>query len=97
MAVESQAGDVLLHLKSGAVVSGDRLLVATGRRPNFEAGEPSGLEQTERGWLKGDPQTLGEGPAAYRAGASTSARRPATIERAPHGQVSPLRQGGWDI
>ena len=58
VAVESQAADVVLHLKSGAVVAGDRLLVATGRRPNFEAWLGAGLTQTERGWLKVDPATL---------------------------------------
>jgi len=58
LAVEKQASDVVLHLKSGAVVSGDRLLVATGRRPNFEAWRQAGLAQTERGWLKVDPATL---------------------------------------
>jgi pyruvate/2-oxoglutarate dehydrogenase complex dihydrolipoamide dehydrogenase (E3) component len=56
--VEGQAADVVLHLKSGAVVAGDRLLVATGRRANFEAWLGAGLTQTERGWLKVDPATL---------------------------------------
>src|SRR5205823_6326374 len=45
VAVETQASDIVLHLKSGAVVSGDRLLVATGRRPNYEAWKPAGLAQ----------------------------------------------------
>src|SRR5258708_24914139 len=58
VAVEGQAADVVLHLKSGAVVAGDRLLVATGRRPNFEAWLGAGLTQTERGWLRVDPATL---------------------------------------
>src|SRR5438477_1428558 len=48
VAVETQASDVVLHLKSGAIVSGDRLLVATGRRPNFEAWRPAGLAPTGR-------------------------------------------------
>ena len=68
VAVEKQAGDTVLHLKSGSIVSGDRLLVATGRRPNFEAWKPTGLEQTERGWLKVDPQTLEARPGVYGAG-----------------------------
>ena len=68
VAVEMQAADVVLHLKSGAVVSGDRLLVATGRRPNFEAWKPAGLAQTERGWLKVDPQTLLARDGVYGAG-----------------------------
>jgi pyruvate/2-oxoglutarate dehydrogenase complex dihydrolipoamide dehydrogenase (E3) component len=58
VAVEGQAAAVVLHLKSGAIVAGDRLLVATGRRPNFEAWLGAGLTQTERGWLKVDPATL---------------------------------------
>ena len=58
VAVEGQAADVVLHLKSGAVVAGDRLLVATGRRANFEAWLGAGLTQTERGWLRVDPATL---------------------------------------
>jgi pyruvate/2-oxoglutarate dehydrogenase complex dihydrolipoamide dehydrogenase (E3) component len=61
IAVEKQFGGIAPRLggraplKSGAVVSGDRLLVATGRRPNVEAWRATGLAQTERGWLKVDP------------------------------------------
>jgi pyruvate/2-oxoglutarate dehydrogenase complex dihydrolipoamide dehydrogenase (E3) component len=68
VAVEKQASDVVLHLKSGAIVSGDRLLVATGRRPNVEAWRPAGLTQTERGWLKVDPQTLEARAGIFGAG-----------------------------
>ena len=68
VAVEVQATDVVLHLKSGALVAGDRLLVATGRRPNFEAWKPAGLTQTERGWLKVDPLTLEARAGIYGAG-----------------------------
>ena len=68
VAVEMQAADVVLHLKSGALVAGDRLLVATGRRPNFEAWKPAGLTQTERGWLKVDPLTLEARDGIYGAG-----------------------------
>jgi pyruvate/2-oxoglutarate dehydrogenase complex dihydrolipoamide dehydrogenase (E3) component len=68
VAVEKQAADVVLHMKSGALVSGDRLLVATGRRPNFEAWKPAGLAQTERGWLKVDPETLLARDGIYGAG-----------------------------
>jgi pyruvate/2-oxoglutarate dehydrogenase complex dihydrolipoamide dehydrogenase (E3) component len=49
---------VVMHLKSGATVRADRLLVATGRRPNLDAWRAAGLPQTERGWLKVDPETL---------------------------------------
>ena len=68
VAVEKQASDIVLHLKSGAIVAGDRLLVATGRRPNFEAWKPAGLVQTERGWLKVDPLTLEVRDGIYGAG-----------------------------
>src|SRR5262249_41526757 len=59
---------VALRLKSGAMVKADRLLVATGRRPNDEAWGAIGLPQTERGWLKVDPATLEAAPGVYGAG-----------------------------
>src|SRR5579864_7634022 len=68
VAVENHASQVVLHLKSGAVVSADRLLVATGRRANFEAWKETGLAQTERGWLKVDPETLEAHAGVYGAG-----------------------------
>src|SRR5207248_2163691 len=68
VAVENQASDVVLHLKSGAIVSGDRLLVATGRRPNYEAWKGAGLTQTDRGWLKVDSATLEVRDGIYGAG-----------------------------
>jgi pyruvate/2-oxoglutarate dehydrogenase complex dihydrolipoamide dehydrogenase (E3) component len=59
---------VVVMLKSGRRVAAERLLVATGRRANFEAWEPAGLPRTERGWLKVDPATLESGPGVYGAG-----------------------------
>jgi pyruvate/2-oxoglutarate dehydrogenase complex dihydrolipoamide dehydrogenase (E3) component len=59
---------VIVRLKSGAVVRADRLLVATGRRPNSEAWSAAGLPKTERGWLKVDPTTLEVCPGVYGAG-----------------------------
>jgi pyruvate/2-oxoglutarate dehydrogenase complex dihydrolipoamide dehydrogenase (E3) component len=59
---------VAVHLKSGAMVSADRLLVATGRRANAEAWRAAGLPQTERGWLKVDPATLEARPGVFGAG-----------------------------
>jgi pyruvate/2-oxoglutarate dehydrogenase complex dihydrolipoamide dehydrogenase (E3) component len=66
-AVEKRS-EVTVHLKSGAVVSADRLLVATGRRPNAEAWRATGVAQTERGWLKVDPETLEARPGVFGAG-----------------------------
>lgn len=62
------AAAVEVRLKSGAVVTADRLLVATGRRPNAEAWRDARLPQTERGWLKVDPATLEAQPGVYGAG-----------------------------
>jgi len=63
-----QRSSVIVHLKSGAVVRADRLLVATGRRPNAEAWNAAGLAKTERGWLKVDPVTLEAQPGVFGAG-----------------------------
>jgi pyruvate/2-oxoglutarate dehydrogenase complex dihydrolipoamide dehydrogenase (E3) component len=59
---------VRLDLQSGATVSADRLVVATGRRPNTEAWQAAGLPQTERGWLKVHPETLEAQPGVFGAG-----------------------------
>jgi pyruvate/2-oxoglutarate dehydrogenase complex dihydrolipoamide dehydrogenase (E3) component len=63
-----QRSAVVVHLKSGAAVSADRLLVATGRRPNAEAWRATGIPQTERGWLKVDPATLEAQAGVFGAG-----------------------------
>lgn len=63
-----QRSSVVVHLKSGAMVRADRLLVATGRRANAEAWRAAGLPQTERGWLKVDPATLEVCPGVFAAG-----------------------------
>jgi len=67
-APSDQRSAVVVHLKSGAVISADRLLVATGRRPNAEAWRAAGLAQTDRGWLKVDSATLEAQPGVYGAG-----------------------------
>ena len=67
-ALSHQPSAVVVHLKSGVAVSADRLLVATGRRPNVEAWRATGLAQTERGWLKVDPATLEVQPGVFGAG-----------------------------
>jgi pyruvate/2-oxoglutarate dehydrogenase complex dihydrolipoamide dehydrogenase (E3) component len=66
--VEKTDSGVLVKLKSGASVAAERLLVATGRRPNVEAWDAAGLPKTERGWLKVDPSTLETAPGVYGAG-----------------------------
>jgi len=86
---------VVLHLKSGEVVSADRLLVATGRRANAEAWRDAGLAQTERGWLKVDPTTLEARPGVFGAGDVTGLGG-FTHLAYYHGQVVARRLRGVD-
>ena len=94
-AVERHGASVVLHLKSGAIVNADRLLVATGRRPNVEAWRESGLAQTERGWLKVDPATLEAHADVYGAGDVTGLGG-FTHLAYYHGQVIARRLRGED-
>jgi pyruvate/2-oxoglutarate dehydrogenase complex dihydrolipoamide dehydrogenase (E3) component len=88
-------GAVVLHLKSGAMVSADRLLVATGRRANVEAWRAVGLAQTERGWLKVDTATLEAQPGIFGAGDVTGLGG-FTHLAYYHGQVIARRLRGVD-
>jgi pyruvate/2-oxoglutarate dehydrogenase complex dihydrolipoamide dehydrogenase (E3) component len=96
VAVEKHASQVVVHLKSGAIVSADRLLVATGRRPNFEAWRSAGLPQTERGWLKVDPETLEAHDGVYGVGDVTGLGG-FTHLAYYHGQVVARRLRGMDV
>jgi pyruvate/2-oxoglutarate dehydrogenase complex dihydrolipoamide dehydrogenase (E3) component len=86
---------VLVRLKSGAVVSADRLLVATGRRANLEAWRATGLAQTDRGWLKVDPATLEARPGVFGAGDVTGLGGFTHLAHY-HGQVIARRLRGMD-
>lgn len=95
MAVEPHGDGVMLSLESGAIVDADRLLVATGRRPNFEAWRASGLAQTDRGWLKVDPATLEAHADVYGVGDVTGLGG-FTHLAYYHGQVVARRLRGED-
>jgi pyruvate/2-oxoglutarate dehydrogenase complex dihydrolipoamide dehydrogenase (E3) component len=86
---------VVVRLKSGATVAADRLLVATGRRPNVDAWRAAGLPQTERGWLKVDPATLEAQPGVYGAGDVTGLGGFTHLAHY-HGQVIARRLRGMD-
>ena len=86
---------VVVHLKSGGTVRADRLLVATGRRPNAEAWRAAGLPQTERGWLKVDPSTLEAQPGVFGAGDVTGLGG-FTHLAYYHGQIVARRLRGMD-
>jgi pyruvate/2-oxoglutarate dehydrogenase complex dihydrolipoamide dehydrogenase (E3) component len=86
---------VVVRLKSGESITADRLLVATGRRPNVEAWREAGLPQTERGWLKVDPATLEARPGVFGAGDVTGLGG-FTHLAYYHGQVVARRLRGLD-
>jgi len=85
----------VLRLRSGSTVSADRVLVATGRRPNCEAWRDAGLSRTERGWLKVDPATLEARPGVFGAGDVTGLGG-FTHLAYYHGQIVARRLRGLD-
>jgi pyruvate/2-oxoglutarate dehydrogenase complex dihydrolipoamide dehydrogenase (E3) component len=87
--------DVVLRLKSGAVVRAERLLVATGRGPNAEAWRGAAIPETERGWLKVDPATLEIRPGVFGAGDATGLGGFTHLAHY-HGQVIARRLRGMD-
>ncbi len=93
--VENATVGVIVTLKSGATVHADRLLVATGRRPNFEAWQGAGLAQTDRGWLKVDPATLEARVNVYGAGDVTGLGGFTHLAHY-HGQIVARRLRGED-
>jgi len=93
--VENASVGVIVTLKSGATVHADRLLVATGRRPNFEAWQGAGLPQTDRGWLKVDPATLEARVNVYGAGDVTGIGGFTHLAHY-HGQIVARRLRGED-
>jgi pyruvate/2-oxoglutarate dehydrogenase complex dihydrolipoamide dehydrogenase (E3) component len=97
MGPSRQRSTVVLHLKSGATVRADRLLVATGRRPNVEAWRAAGLAQTERGWLKVDAATLEVqgSPRVFGAGDVTGLGGFTHLAHY-HGQIIARRLRGMD-
>jgi pyruvate/2-oxoglutarate dehydrogenase complex dihydrolipoamide dehydrogenase (E3) component len=69
--------------------------VATGRRPNMEAWQATGLAQTDRGWLKVDPSTLEAHPGVFGAGDVTGLGGFTHLAHY-HGQVIARRLRGMD-
>jgi pyruvate/2-oxoglutarate dehydrogenase complex dihydrolipoamide dehydrogenase (E3) component len=94
-APSGQSSEVALRLKSGAIVRVERLLVATGRRPNGEAWRAAGIPETERGWLKVDPVTLEARPGIFGAGDVTGFGGFTHLAHY-HGQVVARRLRGMD-
>jgi len=95
LSASSRGSAVVVHLRSGATVLADRLLVATGRRPNAEAWRATGPALTERGWLKVDPATLEAQPGVFGAGDVTGLGGFTHLAHY-HGQVVARRLRGMD-
>ena len=95
LSASSGGSAVVVHLRSGATVLADRLLVATGRRPNSEAWRATGPALTERGWLKVDPATLEAQPGVFGAGDVTGLGGFTHLAHY-HGQVVARRLKGMD-
>ena len=95
MGPSRERSSVVVYLKSGASIRADRLLVATGRRPNVEAWRPAGLPQTDRGWLKVDPATLEAQPGVFGAGDVTGLGGFTHLAHY-HGQIVAKRLRGID-
>lgn len=91
---QARAG-VSLKLTSGTVVEAERLLVATGRRPNTDAWQARGLALTARGWLKVDPTTLEAQPGVFGAGDVTGLGGFTHLAHY-HGQIIARRLRGVD-
>lgn len=86
---------VVVHLKSGARIEAERLLVAAGRRANADAWRDAGLARTERGWLKVDRATLEAQPGIFGAGDVTGLGGFTHLAHY-HGQVIARRLRGLD-
>ncbi len=94
-AASPQTSGVVVRLKSGATVTADRLLLATGRRANAEAWQAAGLARTERGWLTVDPTTLEAQAGVFGAGDVTGLGGFTHLAHY-HGQVIARRLRGLD-
>lgn len=68
--VSQAGGEISVTLDSGEVVSGDRLLVATGRQPNLDGFEleAAGVSKTRRGYVAVDHATLQAADGVYAIG-----------------------------
>ncbi|MFN2463665.1 MAG: NAD(P)/FAD-dependent oxidoreductase [Candidatus Dormibacteria bacterium] len=70
VSVAQQGREISVTLDSGEVVSGDRLLVATGRSPNLDGFDlqAAGVSLTDRGFVRVDQETLEAAPNVYAIG-----------------------------
>jgi pyruvate/2-oxoglutarate dehydrogenase complex dihydrolipoamide dehydrogenase (E3) component len=68
--LDVEDGEIHVHTTDGGQVGCDRLLVATGRRPNLDGLDlaAAGVETTDRGWVKVNPETLEAGDGIYAVG-----------------------------
>ncbi|MDQ6773671.1 MAG: NAD(P)/FAD-dependent oxidoreductase [Candidatus Dormibacteraeota bacterium] len=81
-------GGILVELGQGHTHTGERLLVATGRKPNLEGIDLAlaGLATDSRGWLRTDPVSLLAGERVW-AGGDITGIAPFTHVADYHGRV----------
>lgn len=98
LSVAKSGKSVRVTMQGGVEVRAERLLVATGRRSDFEGWDldAAGLSKTERGWLKTDPQTLLAAPGIYGGGDVTGLGGFTHLSYY-HGQVIARRLRGIDF
>src|ERR1700704_4409754 len=90
MGPSRERSSVVVHLKSGATARADRLLVATGRRPNVEAWHAAGLAQNGRGWPEAGPVTWRDSVGSLPS-PTTTGRSPRGPEASTWSSVAPIR------
>jgi pyruvate/2-oxoglutarate dehydrogenase complex dihydrolipoamide dehydrogenase (E3) component len=70
VAAERTEDGIVLRLESGESFTGERLLVAVGRRPKLDGLDlaAAGISTTERGWIKVDDHSLLAAPGIWAGG-----------------------------
>jgi pyruvate/2-oxoglutarate dehydrogenase complex dihydrolipoamide dehydrogenase (E3) component len=70
VAAERTEDGIVLRLESGESFTGERLLVAVGRRPKLNGLDlaAAGISTTERGWIKVDDHSLLAAPGIWAGG-----------------------------
>ncbi len=68
--VSQEEGGITIHHQDGSMLSGERLLVAVGRRPKLQGIDlaAAGIATTEKGWIKVDDSTLVAAPGIWAGG-----------------------------
>jgi pyruvate/2-oxoglutarate dehydrogenase complex dihydrolipoamide dehydrogenase (E3) component len=93
--VQKGGDGIQVVLASGDQLSAERLLVATGRRPNLQGFDlvASGLSTDGKGWLKVDRETLQAGDGIWGAGDITGIAAFTHLSRYHGGLIARMLRG----